>query len=72
MPVGQFIWKRRGQWLEEELERIEGLSDDDPFFKAGMMGGSKEQPLRLFKKSVSFVLRWATVIGDSLIFGLQA
>ena len=41
MPLGQFIWKRRGQWLEEELERIEGLSDDDPFFKAGMMGGGK-------------------------------
>jgi hypothetical protein len=42
MPVGQFIWKRRGQWLGEELERIEGLSDDDPLFKAGVMGGSKE------------------------------
>jgi hypothetical protein len=42
MPVGQFIWKRRGQWLGEELERIEGLSADDPLFKAGVMGGSKE------------------------------
>jgi hypothetical protein len=41
MPLGQFAWKGWGQRLKEELERIEGLSDDDPFFKAGMMGGSK-------------------------------
>jgi hypothetical protein len=41
MPLAQFMWKGRGQWLTEELEKIEGLSDDDPFFKAGMMGGGK-------------------------------
>jgi hypothetical protein len=41
MPPGQFIWKRRGEWIDEELEKIAGLSDDDPFFKAGLMGGGK-------------------------------
>jgi SIR2-like domain len=41
LPVGKFIWKNGGRWLEEELKRIEGLSDDDPFFEAGLMGGGK-------------------------------
>ena len=50
MPVGQFIWKRRGQWLEEELEKIVGLSNDDPFFKAGLMGGSKKSAARTIQE----------------------
>ena len=49
-PLGQFAWKRRGQQLKEELERIEGLSDDDPFFKAGMMGGSKASAAHTIQK----------------------
>jgi hypothetical protein len=50
MPLAHFIWKGRGQWLKEELERIEGLSDDDPFFKAGMMGGSKASAARTIRE----------------------
>jgi hypothetical protein len=50
MPVGQFIWKNRGQWLEEELKRVEGLSDDDAFFKAGLMGGGREPAARTIQK----------------------
>jgi hypothetical protein len=66
MPVGQFVWKNDGQWFEEHLKRVEGLPDDDPFFKGGMMGGSKRVAAPTIQKSVSFVMRWATVIGDSL------
>jgi hypothetical protein len=60
MPPGQFIWKGRGQRLKEELERIEGAPDDDPFFKAGMMGGSKAsaahtiQEIRLWRSRVGW------------------
>ena len=46
MPFGQFVWRGRGRWLEDQLERIEGLSDDAPFFKAGLMGGSKMHAAR--------------------------
>jgi hypothetical protein len=42
MPAGRFVWKNGGQWFEEELKRIEGFSDDDAFFQAGLMGGGKE------------------------------
>jgi hypothetical protein len=38
MPIGKFVWK---SGFRKELKRIEGLSDDDPFFKAGLMGGGK-------------------------------
>jgi hypothetical protein len=41
MPVGRFIWKSRGTVLENELKRIEELSDTDSYFKAGITGGSK-------------------------------
>jgi hypothetical protein len=41
MPVGRFVWKDGGQYLEEELKRIEELPDDHAFFKAGMLGGGK-------------------------------
>jgi hypothetical protein len=59
MPVGQFIWKGRGQWLEEELERIEGLSNEDPFFKAGMIGGGKESAAATIKE----IRRWLQQTG---------
>ena len=58
MPVGQFVWKNDGQWFEEQLKRVEGLPDDDPFFKGGMMGGSKRvaaptiQKIREFRDEV--------------------
>ena len=58
MPVGQFVWKNDGQWLEEQLKQVEGLPDDDPFFKGGMMGGSKRvaaptiQKIRKFRDEV--------------------
>jgi SIR2-like domain len=59
MPVGQFIWKRRGQWVKEELERIEGLSDDDPFFKAGLMGGGKAYAASTIKE----IRQWLHQLG---------
>ncbi|UWU13240.1 SIR2 family protein [Rhizobium sullae] len=40
-PTGRFIWRRSGEAFETELKRIDGLTDTDPFFKAGMLGGSK-------------------------------
>jgi NAD-dependent SIR2 family protein deacetylase len=60
MPLGQFIWKGRGQWLEEELQRTEGLSGDDPFFKAGMMGGSKESAARTIQE----IRLWLSRVGS--------
>jgi hypothetical protein len=50
MPPGQFIWKRRGDWIEEELEKVAGLSNDDPFFKAGLMGGGKASAASTLKE----------------------
>jgi hypothetical protein len=49
-PLGQFASKRQGQQFKEGLDRIEGLSDDDPFFKAGMMGGSKASAAHTIQK----------------------
>jgi hypothetical protein len=40
-PVGRFIWKNSGRRLEEELDKIESITDGEAFFKAGMLGGSK-------------------------------
>jgi hypothetical protein len=40
-PVGRFIWKNSGRRLEEELDKIESITDSEAFFKAGMLGGSK-------------------------------
>ena len=54
MPPGFFVWKNRGQWLEGELKKVEGLSDDDPFFKAGLMGGGKDDAGRTVQK----IRRW--------------
>jgi hypothetical protein len=54
MPVGRFIWKDRGQRLEDELKRIEGLPDSDAFFNAGMMGGSKEAAAPTIQKIREF------------------
>jgi hypothetical protein len=60
MPLGRFVWKNRGQWLEQELKRVEGLSDDDAFFNAGLMGGGKEtaagttQKIRRWIQSLPF------------------
>jgi SIR2-like domain len=57
MPNGQFIWKRRDLWLEEELGRIEGLSNDVPFFKAGLMGGEKVHAARTIQEIRSWLPR---------------
>ena len=54
MPVGRFIWKRDGEELVDELKRIESLSDNDEFFKAGMLGGSKESAAPTLRKVREF------------------
>lgn len=41
MPVGRFIWKSEGEPLTKELKRLSALPDADPFFKAGLLGGSR-------------------------------
>jgi hypothetical protein len=50
IPIGQFVWKNDGEWLEEQLKRVEGLPDDDPFLKSGMMGGSKKAAAATIQK----------------------
>jgi len=57
-PVGRFVWKNHGQWREEQFQRVEGLSDDDPFFKAGLMGGDKEAAARTMEK----IRRWLKLL----------
>jgi hypothetical protein len=58
MPGGRFIWKNGGQAFQDELNKIERLPPDDAFFKAGMLGGTKQSALitiqkirQLFKRS---------------------
>ena len=46
MPFGKFVWRDGHRWLEDQLKRIEGLSEVDPFFKAGLIGGSKMHSAR--------------------------
>jgi hypothetical protein len=53
-PVGRFLWKNHGQWREEQFQRVEALSNEDPFFKAGLMGGDKEAAARTVQK----IRRW--------------
>jgi hypothetical protein len=50
MPGGRFMWRNGGQKIEDELNKIEGLPDSDPFFKAGMLGGTKEAALITIQK----------------------
>lgn len=59
MPVGRFIWKNAGQRLEDELNRIERLPESDAFFKAGMMGGTKEAAAPTIQKIREFHRRVA-------------
>jgi hypothetical protein len=59
MPMGRFIWNNRGQLLEDELKRIEGLTEHDAFFKAGMMGGNKEAAAKTIQKIREFHKRFA-------------
>ncbi|WP_296574950.1 SIR2 family protein [Phreatobacter sp.] len=41
MPPGRFVWKHETNPLQAELKRIAELTDEDPFFKAKLLGGSK-------------------------------
>ena len=50
MPSGRSIWKNGGQAFEAELNKIETLLPDDAFFKAGMLGGTKESALITVQK----------------------
>jgi hypothetical protein len=54
MPVGSFIWREHGRQLKETLERISALPDTDPFFKAGLLGGSNAKAAPTLKKIRDF------------------
>jgi hypothetical protein len=57
MPGGRFIWKNGGQNFEDELNKIERLPPDDAFFKAGMLGGTKQAALITIQKIRQFQRR---------------
>lgn len=41
MPAGRFVWKYPTSPLQVELNRIAEMTDEDPFLKAKLLGGSK-------------------------------
>jgi hypothetical protein len=57
-PVGRFVWTNHGRWREEQFQRVEAFSDEDPFFKAGLMGGDKEAAARTVQK----IRRWLQLL----------
>jgi SIR2-like domain len=59
MPTGRFVPKNRGQWLDDELEKVAALSNDDRFFKAGLMGGGQAYAASTIKE----IRQWLPQLG---------
>lgn len=64
VPFGRFIWKSGNLNWKEAITRLEGLSDIDPIYSAGLLGGSKAAAGPVFKSVREFLgeiansIRW--------------
>ena len=60
-PVGRFIWKENAaSGGENLLNQINQLSSEDPYFKAGLFGGSVEKAMPVSEAVKIFMNHMAT------------
>jgi hypothetical protein len=61
VPFGRFIWKDHGRHLDEAIKRLEGLSDGDPIYSAGLLGGTKAAAAPVFQAVRKFFGEMASI-----------